>query len=159
MFQLSGLRPEAFTALFSLSDEELQRHHARRVTATGKPGFPCRVSLIDADIGEELILLPYTHQPAPTPYHASGPIFVRKGARQCVVPCGTIPDYVATRLMSVRAYDSAHFMIDASVCEGAVVAAMIREMFANPTVAYIQLHNAKRGCFSCTVNRMDHSLA
>jgi hypothetical protein len=64
-----------------------------------------------------------------------------------------VPSYVATRLISVRAYDARHMMIDAAVCEGAVVAAEITRMFADPAVAYIHLHNAKRGCFSCEVVR------
>src|SRR5687768_16684186 len=31
--------------------------HARRVTVTDKPGFPCRVTLEDAEPGEEVLLL------------------------------------------------------------------------------------------------------
>jgi len=37
---------------------------------------------------------------------------------------------------------SAHQMIDAAVCPGG-------------EAAYIHLHNAKRGCFSCAVRRID----
>jgi hypothetical protein len=55
--------------------------------------------------------------------------------------------------MSVRAYDAAHLMIDAAVCEGKDAAATILETFDRSEVAYIHLHNAKRGCFSCLVNR------
>ena len=73
-FEIVGLPAAAFAPLFSLSDAELSRMHARRVLATANPGFPCRVSLSDAEIGDELLLLPYTHQPADSPYRASGPI-------------------------------------------------------------------------------------
>ena len=127
--------------------------NARRVVATGNPGFPCRVSLVDAELGEELLLLPFEHQSAHSPYKASGPIFVRNNARQEFAVPGTVPDYVRTRLMSVRAYDAAHIMTDAAVCEGNAVEAVLRSMFDSKDTAYIHLHNAKRGCFSCAVRR------
>jgi hypothetical protein len=151
-FQLIGLPSEPFAPLFSLSDQTLAKIDAQRVIAIAKPGFPCRISLTDAEIGEELLLLPYAHQPAHSPYRASGPIFVRKSARQSSLAAGVIPDYVRLRQMSVRAYDSAHLMIDAAVCEGKDTASEVLRMFDNPDVAYLHLHNAKRGCFSCRVN-------
>jgi hypothetical protein len=154
-FQLIGLSPENFAPLFALSDAELSRIDARRVIADSKPGFPCRVSLQDANPGEELLLLPYQHQPAHSPYRASGPIFVRRAAAQTVVKPGVIPDYVRTRLMSVRAYDAEHQMIDAAVCPGSEAARVIDSLFARQEAAYIHLHNANRGCFSCTVRRLD----
>jgi hypothetical protein len=152
-FQLVGIPFEPFAALFSLADRELAALDAQRVVATEKPGFPCRVSLADAEIGEELLLLPFAHQPGRSPYKASGPIFVRKAARSCSLGAGVIPDYVRLRQMSVRAYDAAHSMIDAAVCEGKDAAPTILGMFDNLDVAYIHLHNAKRGCFSCRANR------
>jgi hypothetical protein len=152
-FQLVGAPFEPFASLFSLPDQALAELDARRVVAAEKPGYPCRVSLADAEIGEELLLLPFAHQPARTPYRASGPIFVRRAARQCTLDAGVIPDYVRLRQMSVRAYDAAHLMIDAAVCDGKDAAAAILEMFDNSDVAYIHLHNARRGCFSCRVNR------
>ena len=152
-FQLVGLPAAPFTPLFSLSEAELAEIHAQRVVATSKPGYPCRVSLTDADIGEELLLLPYTHQPAASPYRASGPIFVRKSARQAVIEPGVLPAYVTRRLMSVRAYDALGWMTDAAVCPGAETAAVIERLFEDARAAYIHLHNANRGCFSCAVQR------
>jgi hypothetical protein len=153
-FQLIGLPFEPFASLFALSDSELTALNARRVVATESPGFPCRVSLMDAEIGEELLLLPFEHQPASSPYKASGPIFVRKAASQTSIEPGVIPDYVRRRLMSVRAYDSTHLICDAAVCDGADTAAALRQMFANEKVAYVHLHNAKYGCFSCGVKKI-----
>jgi hypothetical protein len=152
-FQLVGLSPESFAPLFDLSDAELSRIDARRVVADSKPGFPCRVSLEDAEVGEELLLLPFAHQPAASPYRSSGPIFVRKAAKQAVVEPGVIPDYVRSRLMSVRVYDAAHQMIDAAVCPGSEAARILDSMFSRAEAAYIHLHNANRGCFSCAVRR------
>jgi hypothetical protein len=154
-FQLVGLSPEPFAPLFALSAAELSRIDARRVFADSKPGFPCRVSLEDAEVGEELLLLHFEHLPAASPYRSSGPIFVRKAATQAVVKAGVIPDYVRTRLMSVRAYDATHQMIDAAVCPGSETARVIDSMFSLGEAAYIHLHNANRGCFSCAVRRVD----
>jgi len=152
-FQLVGLPHAPFAPLFALPDAELASHNAQRVFATTKPGYPCRVSLVDAAVGEELLLLPFEHLPASSPYKSSGPIFVRKAATQAQPEPGVIPDYVRTRLISVRAYDSRHFMTDALVCAGGDAAAAIQKMFSRAEVAYIHLHNANRGCFSCAVHR------
>jgi hypothetical protein len=111
------------------------------------------VSLSDADIGDELLLLPFEHQAANSPYRSSGPILVRKAAAPADLDAGVVPDSVRTRLMSVRAYDSAHIMTDALVCDGIGAGAAIQAMFAREEVAYIHLHNANRGCFSCAVVR------
>jgi hypothetical protein len=158
-FQLYGLADEPFAALFELSDEALLAQGALRRIATESPGFPCRVSLQDAEVGEELLLLPYEHQPAASPYRATGPIFVRRGARQRTLPPGFVPPYVRQRLMSLRAYDADDMMIDATVCDGADVAAWLARSFAAPAVAYVHLHNAKRGCFSCAARRAGASCA
>ena len=153
-FQLVGLPPQPFEPLFALSDSELAALGAVRVTAKEKPGHPCRVSLLDAEVGEELLLLSYAHQPAHSPYKASGPIYVRKGARQRILEPDEVPDYVRLRLMSARAYDDRHMIVSAGVCEGTDVAAEIERHFSNEQVRYIHLHNAKRGCFSCLVTRV-----
>ncbi len=158
-FQLVGLPAAPFTRLFSLSDAELSEMHAQRVVATSNPGYPCRVSLTDAEIGEELLLLPYTHQPAASPYRASGPIFVRRSARQAVVEAGQLPAYVTRRLMSVRAYDARGWMTDAAVCPGAEAGTVIERLFEDARVAYIHLHNANRGCFSCAVERTSSGIS
>lgn len=152
-FRFVGLPFEPFSHYFELSDAELAARNARRVFATAKPGYPCRVSLADAEIGDELLLLPFEHQPASSPYRSSGPIFVRKGAAPARLEAGVVPDCVRGRLMSVRAYDAGHFMTDALVCNGTDAIAAIQTMLAREDVAYIHLHNANRGCFSCAVER------
>jgi hypothetical protein len=152
-FQLVGLPEKHFSPLFDLTDEALSGLRAKRVVATESTGWPCRVSLRDAAAGEELLLLPFDHQPADSPYRSSGPIFVRKHATQAVLRPGVVPTYVTCRLISLRAYDSAHLMVHADVHEGAAIAGAIEGAFADPAVAYIHLHNARRGCFSCLVRR------
>jgi hypothetical protein len=152
-FQLVAINSQPFEHLFDLSDDQLKAMGVMRCFATENPGFPCRVSLEDADVGEELLLIPYEHHPVLSPYRASGPIFIRRGVKPKYLPVGEVPDYVTRRLISVRAYNGEHMMVTATVCEGIAVAAEIERIFADSKVAYIQLHNAKQGCFSCQVNR------
>ena len=152
-FRLVGLPAEPFEHFFEMSPSELEAAGARRMLAVAPNSAPCRVSLVDAEVGEELLLLPWEHQSAASPYRASGPIFVRRHARPTELARGVMPPYVTRRLMSVRAYDAADMMVDAAVCEGPATVDTITRLFADDAVAYIHLHNAKRGCFSCRVER------
>ncbi|MEO6898245.1 MAG: DUF1203 domain-containing protein [Caldimonas sp.] len=152
-FRLVGLSPDRFIPLYALSTDALDALGARRVTATSTPGFPCRIGLVDAEPGDELLLLPFEHQPENSPYRASGPIYVRIGAEQRTLAAGEIPAYVRRRQISLRAYDAGHMIVGAEVCAGDDVGAEIERQFADPRVSYIHLHNAKRGCFSCLVER------
>ncbi len=153
-FQLCGLPYQPFAPLFDLPDEQLAALGALRRVATESFGFPCRVSLEDASAGEEMLLLAYQHQRALSPYRASGPIYVRRGAVSARLPPGVVPPYVTRRLMSLRAYDGGHLMVDGQVVEGEATAAALRQLFARDEVAYVHLHNAKRGCFSCLAQRV-----
>ncbi len=79
-FAIAAWPADQFQPLFGLSREELDRRGIFRVTADEKPGYPCRITLEDAEPGETLLLLAFEHQPAASPYRASGPIFVRERA-------------------------------------------------------------------------------
>jgi hypothetical protein len=154
-FQFTGLRAQPFAPLFAMSPDELEAIGARRVVADADVGYPCRVSLRDVPAGEELVLLPYEHQPAPTsPYRASGPIFVSRHAKESDLAPGELPPCVKGRLMSVRAYDDQHMIVDADVCEGEALPPVIERLFADAQVAYLHLHNARRGCYACRVDRL-----
>jgi hypothetical protein len=65
-----------------------------------------RISLQDAAVGEEVLLLTFRHQAGASPYAASGPIFIRRSATQSFDAINVIPDQQRRRLLSVRAYDS-----------------------------------------------------
>ena len=66
-YQIHGLSPDRFAPLFAMDETELAAINARRVTATGDMGFPCRISLQDARAGEELILLHHVSHDVETP--------------------------------------------------------------------------------------------
>ncbi len=154
-FRITALPPEPFAPLFALDDAGLARHGARRRTADAKPGFPCRVSLVDAEPGERLILLPFTHHDVASPYRSSGPIYVHEQARRAVPEVNEVPESVRRRLLSARAYDAGGFMLDAEVTEGRDLEQVIGRLFADERVAYLHLHNARPGCYSCRVDRVN----
>jgi len=155
VFRLVALDPAPFEVLFALSDEALRARGIQRRHATADFGFPCRVSLADAAMGEELLLLPWRHHAVDSPYQASGPIYVRRGARRAEPAPGEVPGYVTRRLMSLRAYDRDALMVGAEVVEGAAVGARLAQMFDDAKVAYVHLHNARPGCYSCAALRAD----
>jgi Protein of unknown function (DUF1203) len=152
-FRIVGLSLEEFQPLFRLNDDELVEKNARRMVVDAKPGFPCRVSLEDAEIGEQVVLTPFAHHDVDSPYRASGPIFVREKAKEADLSVGEVPELVSTRTMSVRAYDKNSMMIDGTVVPGSEIKAHIEKLFANPNIAYLHLHNAGAGCYSCRVER------
>lgn len=152
-FQVVALPAEAFGDLIAMSDDDLRARRGRRIIVDRKPGFPCRVSLADAEIGEEVILVDYTHHDADSPYRASGPIFVRAKAATAQVALNEIPEMLRFRLLSVRAYDEDGIMRSSEVLEGNELPDHIRKVFADDRVAYIHLHNAGPGCYNCRVER------
>jgi hypothetical protein len=152
-FRISGLSPEPFRHLFGLSNEELARSGVKRYIVDKKPGFPDRIAMRDVDLGEPVLLLNHVCQPAATPYRATHAIFIGEGSDIPYDRVGEIPEVMRLRLLSLRAYDAQHMMIDADVVDGREVEPVIRRLLANPDVAYIHAHNAKRGCYSGLIER------
>lgn len=154
-FRYIGLSAEPFAPLQDLSDGELHARGMRRVIVDAKPGFPCRVTLEDAEPGETVLLVPFEHHPAHSPYRASGPIFVRENAHASYDHVGDVPSALRARLLSVRAYAKDGMMVDADVTEGAELEPLLERLFADPRVAYAHVHNARRGCYAARVERAD----
>src|SRR4051812_46734688 len=157
-FRISGLSAEPFVPFYSMSDETLIAHGAQRVVAKASDAplmQPCRISLRDTEPGETSILLHYPHHVTPSsPYRAAGPIFVREGVTETASFVNHVPAQQRIRLLSVRAYDAAGIMVDAEVAPGADLEAIIDRMFGRDDVAFLHAHNAKRGCYSCRIDRV-----
>jgi len=152
-FQVSGLSREQFAPLFGLSDAELATRDIVRRTADKSPGFPCRVSLMDAVPGETLLLLNYEHLPVASPYRARHAIYVREKAVEARVAPGVVPEVLRRRLLSVRAFDGHGMLLDADVVDGREVDEVFASMLAKPGVEFLHVHNAKPGCFAARVDR------
>lgn len=152
-FRISGLSPDPFRHLFGLADAQLQALGVQRLVADKVPGFPDRIELRDAQPGETLLLLNYTHQPAATPYRASHAIFVREGAAAAFDAIDRVPEVLHRRTLSLRAFDAQHMICDAELAGGDLIAPGIERLFAHPATAYIHAHFASRGCYAARVDR------
>jgi hypothetical protein len=152
-YRIEGLDPALFADLWGLPDQELAVRAARRMTVTDSPGFPCRVTLDDAPLGAAVLLVSHAHLCGPTPYAQSGPVFVTEGETRRAVYADEVPPALARRLLSVRAFDADGMMCDAEVLDGADLDSWIRKAFASPATAWLQAHNARRGCFAATIQR------
>jgi len=152
-FTVSGLSPTPFQPLFGLADAELAARGARRIVADASGGYPDRIALRDAREGEAVILVNYTHQPADTPFHASHAVYVLEGAEAAARFEDELPPMMMRRLLSLRAFDAGHMLIDAEVTPGTEAPDEIERMLANSQVAYIQAHYARPGCYAALIER------
>ena len=152
-FRIRGLEPAPFKPFFAMSDAELARHRAVRRVAAEKPGFPCRVSLQDAEPGVEVILLHYEHHAVDTPYRASHAIYVSASAQDAFDAVNVVPQALRDRYLSVRAFEAAGTMLDADLAEGSYLGAIIARFLGLPQVEYLHAHFARRGCFAARIDR------
>ena len=153
-FKISAIENN-YNHLFDLSEKELKAMSAVKMFVDTKPGYPCRVSLEDAEIGEEIVLFPFQHHRTDSPYQSSGPIFVRKNAKSPKVGINVIPEMLVHRLLSLRVFDNKGMMIDAKTVEGKKLENEIVMIFNNSLAQYIHIHNSSPGCYNCQVDRIE----
>ena len=149
-YRITGLDPAPYKPLFALSDEALAERGIVRMAVTD-PTFPCRVSLIDRPIGEQVLLLNHVSHDVANPYRASHAIFVADAGQGEFVD--EVPPVFETRVLSLRGFDKDGMMADAVLAQPGEADAAIRKLFANPEIEAIHAHNATRGCFSARIER------
>jgi hypothetical protein len=152
-FRITGLPAQRFAHLFGLPDAELARHQALRKTCDEKPGFPCRVSLEDAEPGESVLLVNYEHLAVDSPYRSRHAIYVRERLLPSYDEVDAIPPALLPRLLAVRGFDAGGMMIAADVVEGREMFPLVDRFLGNPEVAYLHAHFARRGCFAARIER------
>ena len=151
-YRIEGLAPQAFESLFGMMDGELAARGAMRVTADAPTGYPCRVSLRDADAGEELILLNHVSHDVAGPFRTAYAIYVRKGAAPAAYADET-PPYLDTRTLGLRGFGADGLLKDGMLAMPGEADAKIREMLARPEVDTIHAHAATYGCFLARIER------
>lgn len=151
-FQISPLPASRFRNLFGQSDAALLAVGVEPAIASSKPGFPCRVSLRDAEPGERVLLLNYEHQPAATPYRSAHAIYVIDGAEDARPNVDEVPELMRSRLLSVRAFSGDGHLVGADVATGDAIAPLFNQLLANPAVSYLHAHYAKFGCYAARVD-------
>lgn len=152
-FRVSGLGFGQFAPLLALSDEQLLAHNACRVVADRHPGFPCRVSLVDARPGERVLLVNHEHLAVSGPYRARYAIYVRENAGEARLAVDEIPQVFENRLLSLRAFSATGMLLDADVSQGGELPGTIERLLAPAEVAYLHVHNARPGCYAARVDR------
>jgi len=152
-FQIVPLNRDITNGLTELTDEELAARNIVRMTANVSPGFPCRVSLEDARIGEVVYLMNFKHLPEATPYQAAHAIFVRQDAEEASPAPGEVPDALKLRVLSLRGFGADHMLRAAELAQGDAVAGTLDTLFADPGITYVHLHNAKPGCYAARAVR------
>ncbi len=152
-FIITGLEAKEFAPLFALSDEDLAERGVTRKTATSKPGFPCRVTLVDAEPGESVLLLNYESHKTATPYRSSYAIYVREGAADAARFENELPPVFKGRPIALLYFNADGHLIGASLALVGDAAEKIEAAFSDNNVAYIHAHNAAHGCFAAEVRR------
>jgi len=152
-YRIEGLDPAAFAFLTSLTDAELGKHEAVRMTVDAAPGFPCRVTLDDAQVGETVLLVNHCSHEADNPYRATHAIFVGEGASVAAVYEDELPPALDRRILSLRAFDRFGMMRDAALAEPGGADLAIRRLLSHSVVDHIDAHNAAPGCFAARIER------
>ena len=152
-FRVVGLPSSLFESLYGLSEKGLAERGVEVKIADEPNAFPCRVTLRDAPPGARMLLMNFEHQPAETPYRSRHAIFVEDGAKEVHPGVNEVPEVLARRTLSVRAFDEAGQMLDAAVVNGREAAPAFERLLAVPGAAYLHVHNAGRGCYAARVER------
>ena len=152
-YKITGLEPSQFSYLIGLSDDHLARHNAARVKADKDRGFPCRVSLEDARAGETLILVHHTSHDVATPYRSAYAIYIREAANEAASYRDETPPVFEGRPLGLRGFGADGNLKNALLALPGEADAKIRELLADPAIAYIDAHNAAHGCFAARVQR------
>ncbi|HEX3424160.1 MAG TPA: DUF1203 domain-containing protein [Sphingomicrobium sp.] len=150
-YRITGLNPASYRPLFELSDDDLAKRGIVRMTVTQKPSFPCRISLLDREIGEKVLLLNHLSHDAANPYRAAHAIFVADCEQGEFVD--EVPPVFESRVLSLRGFDKNGMMADAVLAQPGQSEAAIRRLLDNPEIETIHAHNAARGCFSAKIER------
>jgi hypothetical protein len=151
-FRIEGLPADRFAELFDLSDDDLAARGAVRQIAA-EHSAPCRISLTDAQPGEEVVLVNYEHHAVDSPYRMRFAIYVRKGEKQ-YNEVDRIPEQLRSRTLAVRAFDSGAMMVGRELVEGSELKSVIERLFRNPRADYLHIHYAAAGCYAAKVTRV-----
>jgi hypothetical protein len=149
---VKGIDPEPYRELFGLADEELASRGIVRMTVTD-PSFPCRVSLTDRVVGENVLLLNHVSHDVANPYRASHAIFIAEIDQDPAEYVDEVPPVFGPRVLSLRGFDRDGMMAQAILTQPGEADAGIRELLEDPEIATIHAHNATRGCFAAKIER------
>ncbi len=152
-YRIEGLPRDAYAALLGLGQDLLMERGARRVMADSKPGFPCRVTLEDADPGESLILFNHVSHDVPTPFRSAYAVYVRETADRPARYVDETPPVFEGRALGLRGFDGEGMLHGALLALPGEADSKIRALFDRPEIETIHAHNAAAGCFAAKIVR------
>lgn len=152
-YRIEGLSPDAFESLYGMMEGQLAAEGARRVVAAASRGWPCRITLQDAEEGESLILLNHVSHDVATPFRSAYAIYVREGATEPAVYVDETPPVFEGRPLGLRGFDAEGMLRHALLALPGEADVKIRELFDRPEIATIHAHNAAHGCFAARIER------
>jgi len=152
-FRITGLPAADFQHWFVLGDAELAALGGVRRRVDAPNAYPCRISLTDAAVGDDVLLINHEHLPVDSPYRSRHAIYIRAG-EETFDAVGTVPDMLRRRLLSVRAFDVAGLMTGCDVVEGRDLERVIGDLFVDAQAAYLHVHFARPGCYAARIDRV-----
>ncbi|MEZ5826168.1 MAG: DUF1203 domain-containing protein [Geminicoccaceae bacterium] len=153
-FVVTGLDPAPFRPLYGMSERGLSSRGVVRMTVDAEPGYPDRIEMRDASIGETVLLLNHVSLDVRGPYRASHAIFIREGAQATFRAINEIPEVLYRRTLSLRAFDSDGMMVDATLATGDEIGPAVSHLLERSDTAFIHAHNAIRGCYAGRIERL-----
>ncbi|MFN4023488.1 MAG: DUF1203 domain-containing protein [Hyphomonas sp.] len=154
-FTIQGLPADTFRHLFALPDASLQAQNIIRKRVDTKPGYPCRITLEDAEPGETVLLLNHESHAAPTPYQSRYAIYVRERAGSAAFFRDELPPVMHNRPIALRMFDAGGMLVGADMGMNEALKAKIEAALERPDVAYLHAHNAMHGCFVAEIRRSE----
>jgi hypothetical protein len=151
-FRIAGLPAADFQHWFGLGDAQLGVLGGVRRRVDTPHAFPCRISLTDAAVGDEVLLINHEHLPVDSPYRSRHAIYIRAG-EQTFDAVDTVPDMLRRRLLSLRAFDAAGMMTGCDLCEGHDIERLIEHLFVDSQTEFVHAHFARPGCYAARIDR------
>jgi len=152
-YVISGLPVAPFAPLFEMDDAALAALGALRRRADADRGFPCRVSLVDAKAGEELILLHYVSHDVATPFRSGYAIYVRAQAQEATPYGDATPPVFEGRALALHGSAAGGMLRGATLAAPREADPAIAALLPPAEIPYIHAHNAAYGCFAARIDR------
>ena len=100
-----------------------------------------------------MILLHHISHDVATPYRSAYAIFVREAVRERATYRDRTPPVFEGRPLGLRGFGPDHMLKTALLALPGEADETIRALLSDPSIAYIDAHNAAHGCFAARVER------
>ena len=148
----------AIAARFRATQTDDRGNALRRMTATDDSGFPCRVCLRCAEVGEEVLLGSYDLPRPRGIYWTPSPVFIHAEACVPYVADGALPEIVRRNtIVSVRAYDAQDMVLYdlGRIGCGSDIDDALATALDDPRTVFVNIHTARPGCMLCRVEKLN----